>query len=116
MPEEQSIGGNLNDAVRVGGTVRRRAGPWTPAVHALLRFLEREGFDAPRVIGMDERGREILEYIEGEAPTRRIPGYRSSLARLRSPISTSAHDDCASSVRHTGYQIGAVSSPRCARG
>lgn len=67
MAEEQSLGGNLNDAVRVGGTVRRRAGPWTPAVHALLRFLEREGFDAPRVIGMDERGREILEYIDGEA-------------------------------------------------
>lgn len=67
MPEEQSLGGNLNDAVRVGDTVRRRAGPWTPAVHALLRFLEREGFDAPRVIGMDERGREILEYMAGEA-------------------------------------------------
>lgn len=67
MTEERSLGGNLNDAVRVGDTVRRRAGPWTPAVHALLRFLEREGFDAPRVVGMDERGREMLEYIEGEA-------------------------------------------------
>lgn len=67
MSEEQSLGGNLNDAVRVGDTVRRRAGPWTPAVHALLRFLEREGFDAPRVIGMDDSGREILEYMEGEA-------------------------------------------------
>ncbi len=67
MPEELSLGGNLNDAVRVGGTVLRRAGPWTPAVHALLRFLDREGFEAPRVVGMDDRGREILEYIEGEA-------------------------------------------------
>jgi hypothetical protein len=67
MAEERSLGGNLNDAVRVGDTVRRRAGPWTPTVHALLRFLEREGFDAPRVIGMDGKGREVLEYIEGEA-------------------------------------------------
>jgi hypothetical protein len=41
VARETSLGGNLNDAVRVGGTVRRRAGPWTPAVHALLRFLER---------------------------------------------------------------------------
>jgi hypothetical protein len=64
---EESLGGNLNDAVRVGDTVRRRAGPWTPAVHALLRFLEREGFEAPRVLGTDEQGREILRYIEGEA-------------------------------------------------
>ena len=67
MAQERSLGGNLNDAVRVGDTVRRRAGPWTPAVHSLLRFLEREGFEAPRVVGIDERGREILEYIEGEA-------------------------------------------------
>jgi hypothetical protein len=74
MPEEQSLGGNLNDAVRVGDTVRRRAGAWTPAVHALLRFLEREGFEAPRVLGMDETGREILEYVEGEAhPGNPIP-------------------------------------------
>ena len=33
-------GGNFDaDAVRVGNTVRRRAGPWTPAVHSLLRHL-----------------------------------------------------------------------------
>jgi hypothetical protein len=46
MAEELPLGGNLNDAVRVGNTVRRRAGPWTPAVHTLLRFLEAEGFPA----------------------------------------------------------------------
>jgi len=67
MTGEQSLGGNLNDAVHVGGTVRRRAGPWTPAVHALLRFLDQAGFEAPRVVGMDDRGREVLEYIDGEA-------------------------------------------------
>src|SRR5205823_1187129 len=67
MAEERSLGGNLNEAVRVGDTVRRRAGRWTPAVHALLRFLEREGFDAPRALGVDEQGREVLEYIEREA-------------------------------------------------
>jgi phosphotransferase family enzyme len=64
---EEPLGGNLNDAVRVGNTVRRRAGPWTPAVHELLRFLEIEGFPAPRARGMDDKGREVLEYIEGEA-------------------------------------------------
>jgi len=64
--KEISLGGNLNAAVRVGDTVRRRAGPWTPAVHALLRYLESSGFPAPRVRGMDEEGREILGFIDGE--------------------------------------------------
>ena len=53
--------------MRVGDTVRRATGPWTPAVHALLRHLESVGFDAaPRVLGIDDRGREILAYLEGE--------------------------------------------------
>jgi hypothetical protein len=67
MAGETHLGGNLNDAVRVGDTVRRRAGPWTPAVHALLRYLEVVGFEAPRVIGTDEQGREILPFVQGEA-------------------------------------------------
>ena len=67
MQEEQSLGGNLNDAVRIGDTVHRRAGPWSPNVHALLRYLERSGFEAPQVIGMDARGREVLRFIPGEA-------------------------------------------------
>ncbi|CAN5672180.1 phosphotransferase [soil metagenome] len=53
--------------MRVGDTVRRATGQWTPAVHALLRHLESIGFDAaPRVLGIDGRGREILTYLEGE--------------------------------------------------
>jgi Phosphotransferase enzyme family len=61
------IGGNTSTVVRVGDTVRRNAGPWTPAVHSLLRHLERVGFTgAPRALGMDERGREVLSYLEGE--------------------------------------------------
>ncbi len=67
MREETSLGGNLGDAVRIGDTVHRRAGPWTPAVHALLRFLERAGFDAPRVVGMDAQGREVLRFMPGTA-------------------------------------------------
>jgi hypothetical protein len=69
LKEVPFIGGNMNDATRVGDTVRRRAGPWTPAVHALLRFLEKAAFEAPRVRGVDEQGREVLEYVEGDAYT-----------------------------------------------
>lgn len=47
--------------------MRRRAGPWTPSVHALLHHLESVGFaGAPRARGRDERGREILTYLPGE--------------------------------------------------
>jgi hypothetical protein len=67
VKDEVSLGGNLGAAVRVGDTVRRRAGPWTPAVHALLRYLESVDFPAPRVRGMDDEGREILGFVEGEA-------------------------------------------------
>ncbi|BCJ57962.1 hypothetical protein Jiend_13840 [Micromonospora endophytica] len=37
-------GGNVSTVVRVGDTVRRNVGPWTPSVHALLRHLEYVGF------------------------------------------------------------------------
>ena len=47
--------------------VHRTAGPWTPTVHAFLRHLEAVGFSgAPRVIGMDEAGREVLTFVEGD--------------------------------------------------
>jgi hypothetical protein len=52
--------------VRVGDTVRRPAGPWTPAVHALLDHLHTVGFrGAPRPLGLDERGREVLTFVPG---------------------------------------------------
>jgi hypothetical protein len=41
--EERLDGGNAGGAVRVGDTVRKPAGPWTPAVHA-RHVVEREGF------------------------------------------------------------------------
>ena len=58
----------------VDGTVRRPAGPWTPSVHALLRFLEGAGFDgAPRAHGIDAQGREILSFLPGETIGTRRP-------------------------------------------
>ena len=62
----QPLRGNVANPIRVGNTVHRDAGPWTPAVHALLRHLRERGFcGAPRPLGLDENGREVLEYIEG---------------------------------------------------
>jgi Phosphotransferase enzyme family len=62
-------GGGRSVVHRQGNAVIRQAGPWTPAVHALLRHLEDVGFAAaPRVIGsgLDRAGREVLTFIDGE--------------------------------------------------
>ncbi len=69
MGERPLSGGNVTAGiVRVGDTVRRPAGPWTPAVHGLLKHLERKGFaGAPRALGLDAQGREILSFAEGAA-------------------------------------------------
>lgn len=67
-------GGDLNLVVRIGDTVRRPVGPWSPAVHALLRHFEAVGFGgAPRFLGIDDEGREILSYVEGEAAFAPVP-------------------------------------------
>lgn len=71
MPDEELLtGGNTTTVRRVGNTVRRPIGHWTPAVHHVLRHLESVGFDgAPRVLGVDEQDREILRYVDGEVGT-----------------------------------------------
>lgn len=54
-------------AWRSGPTVHRTVGPWTETVHAFLHHLEAEGFEgAPRVLGYDDQGREVLTFLEGE--------------------------------------------------
>lgn len=60
-------GGNAGGAVRVGDTVRREAGPWTPAVQALLGHLRGVGFRrAPIPLGLDEVGRDVQSFLPGE--------------------------------------------------
>lgn len=52
--------------IRVGDTVRRRS--TGQAVHALLLYLELVGFPyAPRLLGVDDRGREVLSYLPGSS-------------------------------------------------
>lgn len=52
----------------VRGTVRRELKPDSVKIHKLYQHLESEGFDyAPKFLGIDEKDREILTFIEGEA-------------------------------------------------
>jgi hypothetical protein len=64
---------NRGRVVRIGDTVRRPMRRTSPATHALLRHLEAVGFDgAPRFLGVDAQGREMLSYIPG---TTAFPPY-----------------------------------------
>ncbi|MFI6480354.1 phosphotransferase enzyme family protein [Nonomuraea sp. NPDC050663] len=99
MKEHPLEGGNVSaGVVRVGDTVRRPAGPWTPAVHALLTHLHEAGFrGAPRPLGVDEQGREVLTFARGEVvwpdhfalvePDERLAGVATLFREL--------HDACA---------------------
>lgn len=72
--------------VRIGETVRRTVHRNTPAVTALLTHLEGTGFAAaPRWLGFDEEGREILSYVTGTAGHYPLMPYvlsESTLTRL----------------------------------
>jgi hypothetical protein len=63
------LGGQLTPGiVRIGNTVRRPPKGNVAFVHDLLLFLEDKGFPfAPRFLGVDEQGRDILSYLEGES-------------------------------------------------
>jgi Phosphotransferase enzyme family len=69
VSEERSLpeghGGSVHHRSQRG--VHRAVGPWSETVHAVLAHLERAGFDgAPRYLGLDESGREVLTYIDGD--------------------------------------------------
>jgi phosphotransferase family enzyme len=87
MSETPLVGGDVNVGenvvVRVGDTVRRPPSDRAAAVHALLRHFEAVGFDgAPRVLGVDERGREILSYVEGDPGLAPVPAADTVVERL----------------------------------
>lgn len=53
--------------VRIGSTIRRPLHDRSANVQAVLLHLEAVGFEgAPRFLGVDDKGREILTYIQGE--------------------------------------------------
>jgi aminoglycoside phosphotransferase len=55
--------------VRIGGTVRRPPNSNSAFVRLLLAHLHEQGFDAaPLSLGVDEEGREVFSFLEGEVP------------------------------------------------
>lgn len=71
MGEEILTGGNMTPVVRIGESVRRSTGPWTPTIHRMLEHLRSRGIEwVPAPHGLDEAGREVLDFVPGD-----VPGY-----------------------------------------
>ncbi|MEV6850626.1 GNAT family N-acetyltransferase [Actinoplanes sp. NPDC051411] len=100
-------GGFVGDAVRVGDTVRK-APPRDPDfVHRLLRhFEERQWAGAPRFLGTDDRGRDMLGFIDGTVPARpgqEIRSERSLVAVAR--LVREFHDLTAGTDLAGGHEV-----------
>jgi Ser/Thr protein kinase RdoA (MazF antagonist) len=109
--EELPLPGNVAGAVRVGNTVRRPAGPWSLSVDALLRHLELRGFEgSPRSLGFDERGRHVVEWVEGEMLTV-TPTSPASTCRRVGELIRAFHDAVADFRPATGAEWNVVIPP-----
>lgn len=69
VDEQELSGGNTTAVVRIGDTVHRAAGPWTPTIQRLLAHVRATGLtEVPEPLGLDDRGREIVSYLPGDVP------------------------------------------------
>ena len=83
---EQALVGGMDagrGVVRIGDTVRRPA--MAAPVRALLRHLEAVGFrGAPRHLGTDEQGRDVLSWVAGAVPVPPYPEWALTESALES--------------------------------
>ena len=69
MTEVPLPGGSVGAAVRVGATVRKAPPDDAAFVRRLLAFFEDRGWvGAPRFLGVDEQGRQMLSFVAGDVP------------------------------------------------
>ncbi|WP_307872697.1 phosphotransferase enzyme family protein [Paractinoplanes ovalisporus] len=98
--------GGINEVVKIGDSVRRPAGPWSPQVHALLRHLTAAGFTGAPEFRSAAGGHEVLSFLPGEVsqdPRRFTQALVSAAGLLRD-----YHDATASyavSAPHDGWQV-----------
>ncbi|MFI6269043.1 aminoglycoside phosphotransferase family protein [Micromonospora zamorensis] len=96
---EPLSGGFVADVVRIGDTVRRTPPANLDFVGALLRHLAGVGADlAPRHLGVDAHGRQMLSYVAGRVPwrDREDPAFFADAALVRlAELIRRLHDACA---------------------
>lgn len=80
-------GGVANEGAvtRTGQHVRRPSNPYSSTIHRFLLSLRTAGFDGASLpIGIDDDGRERLEFMEGEVPVPPYPAWAQTDAALES--------------------------------
>jgi Ser/Thr protein kinase RdoA (MazF antagonist) len=113
MNDEQKLeGGNVCDGVlRIGATVRK---PWTASTPSVLKFMRavREaGVDVPAVLGQDEQGRQVTEFIPGRLALESDPLTHTELRRVGAMV-RAIHDASESFVPSSDAQWAtAIPSP-----
>jgi hypothetical protein len=101
------LGGRITPGVvRIGEEVRRPRGARSEFVHAVLAHLEAVGFEgAPRFLGIDRQGREVLSYIEGEVPDDLDPGHRDGVLAAAARLLRRFHDTSAGSELAGSHEV-----------
>ncbi|GAB3181040.1 phosphotransferase family enzyme [Micromonospora palomenae] len=106
--EEVLAGGFIAEVVRIGDTVRRTPPANAGFVTALLAHLDRVGAQvAPRFLGTDERGRQVLSHVAGRVPwrEREDPAFFSDAALTRlAELIRALHDACAGTALAGGAE------------
>lgn len=91
--------------VRIGNTVRRPIKAGAAFAHELLRHFEGRGFTgAPRFLGVDSAGREILSFIPGSVPPD-LGSFSSAQLRAAAKLLRHLHDATLDSVLRSGYEV-----------
>lgn len=103
MTEQGNKGDALHSMVhRLEDKVYRPSGYWSYSVHQLLMHLKKEKFDsAPRALGFDTEGNEILSYVTGDVYNYPLVGAIASTEALCSAaeLLRDYHDATASFVQ-----------------
>lgn len=87
MEEQQLVGGvaNAGQVVHVGDHVLRPTNPHSEAIHTFLSALRDAGFDGASLpVGLDDDGRERLEFIEGDVAVPPYPAWAQADTALAS--------------------------------
>jgi hypothetical protein len=84
VPNDEEMFDGPIGAVRIGETVRKPSGPWTPTVQAMLAHLRASGLGSvPQPLGTDGDGREMMSFLPGQVASRPWPPILKRLEGVR---------------------------------
>jgi hypothetical protein len=106
MDEVPLLGGRITEGVvRVGDTVRRPRKPGSMVAPLLGLLLERGFHAAPRHLGTDERGRDVLTFVPGDVPSELDPAFPDDTLTSAARIVRAYHDATAGADLAQGQEV-----------